>query len=218
MSSTRTRALRASATLALPTAALGVTFGVLAAPVLGTLPAIVMSAVVWSGGAQFGALTVLAGGGGVALAAGTGLLANARFVPMGIGFAPSLPGSPLRRALAGMLVVDASFALAHRGEGRFDPEVVVWSAPLQYLGWVLGTIAGALGASTLASPTSLGLDVLFPVFYLGLLVPELRAAGRPLAVAVAAAVVAMALVPITPEGVPVLAAAATALLGLKGQP
>jgi predicted branched-subunit amino acid permease len=95
---------------------------------------------------------------------------------------------------------------------------VVWSAPLQYLGWVLGTLAGALGASTLASPTSLGLDVLFPVFYLGLLVPELRAAGRPLAVAVAAAVVAMALVPITPEGVPVLAAAATALLGLKGQP
>jgi len=178
----------------------------------------VMSAVVWSGGAQFGALTVLTGGGGVGLAAGTGLLANARFVPMGIGFAPSVSGSPVRRALAAILVVDASFALAHRGEGRFDPEVVVWSAPLQYLGWVLGTIAGALGASTLASPTSLGLDVLFPVFYLGLLLPELRAAGRPLAVAVAAAVVALALVPITPEGVPVLAAAATALLGLKGQP
>ena len=215
MSSTRTQALRASATLALPTAALGVTFGVLAAPVLGALPAIVMSAVVWSGGAQFGALTVLTGGGGVALAAGTGLLANARFVPMGIGFAPSLPGSPLRRALAGMLVVDASFALAHQGEGRFDPEVVVWSAPLQYLGWVLGTIAGAFGASTLASPTSLGLDVLFPVFYLGLLVPELRTAGRPLAVAVAATVVALVRVPVAPDGVPVLAAAATALVGLR---
>ena len=215
MSSTRTRAVRASATLALPTAALGVTFGVLAAPVLGALPAIVMSAVVWSGGAQFGALTVLTGGGGVALAAGTGLLANARFVPMGIGVAPSLPGSPLRRALAGVLVVDASFALAHQGEGRFDPDVVVWSAPLQYLGWVLGTIAGALGASTLASPESLGLDALFPVFYLGLLVPELRAAGRPLTVAVVATIVALVLVPVTPEGVPVLAAAATALLGLK---
>ena len=64
MSSTKTRAVRASATLALPTAALGVTFGVLAAPILGPLPAIVMSAVVWSGGAQFGALTVLTGGGG----------------------------------------------------------------------------------------------------------------------------------------------------------
>ena len=216
MSSTKTQAVRASATLSLPTAALGVTFGVLAAPILGALPAIVMSAVVWSGGAQFGALTVLTGGGGVGLAAGTGLLANARFVPMGIGFAPSVSGSPVRRALAAILVVDASFALAHRGEGRFDPEVVVWSAPLQYAGWVLGTVVGALGASTLADPSSWGLDVLFPVFYLGLLVPELRAAGRPLAVAAAATVVASVLMPVTPEGVPVLAAAATALLGLKG--
>lgn len=218
MSSTKTQAIRASATLALPTAALGVTFGVLAAPVLGALPAIVMSAVVWSGGAQFGALTVLTAGGGVGLAAGTGLLANARFVPMGIGFAPSVSGSPLRRALVATLVVDASFALAHQGKGRFDPAVVVWSAPLQYLGWVIGTIAGALGASTLASPKSLGLDVLFPVFYLGLLVPELRAAGRPLVVAVAAGVVALVLVPITPEGMPVLAAAGTALLGLRRLP
>jgi|SRR4051812_20140656 predicted branched-subunit amino acid permease len=215
MSSSKARAVRASATLALPTAALGVTFGVLAAPVLGAGPVIVMSAVVWSGAAQFGALTVLTGGGGVALAAGTALLANARFLPMGFAFAPSLSGSPLRRALAGMLVVDASFALAHRGEGRFDAEVVVWSAPLQYAGWVLGTVVGALGASTLADPGSWGLDVLFPVFYLGLLVPELRTAGRQLVVAGTAAVVALALVPVTPEGVPVLAAAATALLGLK---
>src|SRR3954453_4974845 len=179
MSSSKIQAVRASATLALPTAALGVAFGVLAAPVLGALPAIVMSAVVWSGGAQFGALTVLTGGGGGGLAAGTGLLANARFVPMGIGFAPSLSGSALRRAPAGMLVVHASFALAHQGEGRFDPEVVVWSAPLQYLGWVIGTIAGVLGASTLASPTSLGSARPSPVFSPALPSPGRRAPGVP---------------------------------------
>ena len=57
--------------------------------------------------------------------------------------------------------------------------------------------------------------MLFPVFYLGLLVPELRGAGRHLAVAAMAAVVALVLVPVAPEGVPVLAAAATALVGLK---
>jgi len=214
LTSTRTESVRASAPIALPTAALGVTFGVLAVPVIGVLPAIVMSAVVWSGAAQFGALTVLTGGGGVALAASTGLLANARFLPMGFALAPSLSGPPLRRFLTGMLMVDASFALAHRGEGRFDPGVVVWSAPLQYVGWLVGTAAGALGAS-LADPGRLGLDVLFPVFYLGLLVPELRGAGRPLAVAALAAVVALLLVPVAPEGVPVLAAAATALVGLK---
>jgi predicted branched-subunit amino acid permease len=215
VSSTRGQAVRASIALALPTAALGVTFGVLAAPVVGTVPAVVMSVVVWSGAAQFGALTVLTGGGGAALAASTGLLANARFLPMGFALAPSLMGSPLRRVLTGTLMVDASFALAHRGGGRFDPQVVVWSAPLQYLGWVAGTLAGALGASTLVDPEKLGFDVLFPVFYLGLLVPELRGPRRHLAVAALAAVVALVLVPLTPEGVPVLAAAATAVVGLR---
>ena len=78
-----------------------------------------------------------------------------------------------------------------------------------------GTLVGALGASALVDPEQLGLDVLFPVFYLGLLVPELRGAGRHLAVAALAAAVALVLVPVTPEGVPVLAAAATGLVGLR---
>jgi len=215
LTTTRTQVMRTSVAIALPTAALGVTFGVLAAPVVGAVAAVLMSAVIWSGAAQFGALSVLSGGGSAALAIGTGLLANARFLPMGFALAPSLSGSPLRRFVTGALMVDASFALAHRGEGRFDPEVVVWSAPLQYLGWLSGTIAGAVGAATLLDPEQLGLDVLFPVFYLGLLVPELRGAGRHLVVAALAGVVALALVPVAPEGVPVLAAAATALLGLK---
>ena len=215
MSTARSDALRASAPLALPTAALGVTFGVLAAPIFGAVPALLMSAIVWSGAAQFGALSVLAGGGGMPLAMGTGLLANARFLPMGFALAPSLHGSPLRRAGTGALMVDASFALAHRGEGRFDPVTVVWSAPLQYAGWVGGTAAGVAGASLFADPGRFGLDVLFPVFYLGLLLPELRGSSRRLVVAGMSALVALVLIPVVPEGVPVLAASATALLGLK---
>ena len=215
MSTARSVALRASAPLLLPTAALGVTFGLLASPVIGALPALVMSAIVWSGTAQFGAVSVLAGGGGVPLAMGTGLLANARFLPMGFALAPSLSGSPLHRARTGALMVDASFALAHEGEGRFDPVTVVWAAPLQYAGWVVGTAAGVAGASVLADPGRLGLDVLFPVFYIGLLLPELRGSPRRLVVAALSAVVALVLIPIVPAGIPVVAAAATALLGLK---
>ena len=215
MSTARSVALRASAPLLLPTAALGVTFGLLASPLIGVLAAVVMSAIVWSGTAQFGAVSVLAGGGGVPLAMGTGLLANARFLPMGFALAPSLSGSPWHRAATGALVVDASFALAHQGEGRFDPVTVRWSAPLQYAGWVGGTAAGAAGASMLADPGRFGLDVLFPVFYIGLLLPELQGSARRLVVAAMSAAVALVLVPIVPAGIPVLAAAATALLGLK---
>ncbi len=63
MSSTRSNAIRKSAVLALPTAALGVTFGLLASSILGVLPALVMSALVCSGTAQFGAVSVLTAGG-----------------------------------------------------------------------------------------------------------------------------------------------------------
>ena len=63
--------LRASIPLALPVLAIGVSFGLLAAPLLGAIPSVVMSAVVWSGTAQFAALTILSSGGGTALAAGT---------------------------------------------------------------------------------------------------------------------------------------------------
>jgi predicted branched-subunit amino acid permease len=215
MTSARATAMRGSATLLLPTAALGVTFGLLASPTLGGVATVVMSAVVWSGTGQFGAVSVLVAGGGMPLAAGTGLLANARYLPMGFALAPSLDGGPVRRGLTGLLVVDASFAMAHRGGGRFEPATVVWAAPLQYAGWVGGTLAGVAGASALADPQRLGLDALFPVFYLGLLLPELRGSARGLVVAAMAATVALVLVPFVPEGVPVLAAAAVALLGLR---
>lgn len=230
---------RASTPLLLPTAAVGVSFGLLAAPVLGVLPTVVMSALVWSGTAQFAALSILSAGGGAALAASAGLLSNTRFLPMGFAIAPSMNAPPLRRLLTGALLADASFAIGHRPGGRFDVPAIAWAAPLQYLGWLGGTVAGATGAQAVGDPARLGLDVLFPVFYLSVLIPELRPStvaghrtadaartpaaddpprrrGRqPLLAAALAAVVTLALTPVAPPGVPVLAAAAVALIGLR---
>lgn len=207
-------------------------FGLLAAPLLGVLPAIVMSAMVWSGTAQFAAMSIVSSGGSTALAAGAAVLANARFLPMGFAVAPSMRGGRLRRLATGCLLADASFVIGHREEGRFDVTAIAWAAPLQYLAWNLGTVAGALGASAVGDPDRWGLDVLFPVFYLSLLLPELipRTSGeskpseataprpradRPLVVAGLAAAVTLVLTPITPPGVPVVAAAVTALIGLQ---
>ena len=47
--------VRAGVPLMLPTLAIGVSFGVLAAPVLGAVPSVVMSVVVFAGGAQLAA-------------------------------------------------------------------------------------------------------------------------------------------------------------------
>jgi predicted branched-subunit amino acid permease len=211
----RVTGLRASAVVFLPTVAIGVTFGVLADSVMGAVPAVIMSALVWSGTAQFAALTALGGGAGGALAAGTGLLTNTRYMPMGFAIAPSLDAPAWRRALTGALLVDASFVIGHRHGGGFDIEALEWAAPVQYTGWVGGTALGVLGSSLLADPGRLGVDVLFPVFYLGLLLPETARSKRAVMVALLSAIVTTGLIPIVPEGVPVLAGATTALLGIR---
>jgi predicted branched-subunit amino acid permease len=156
--------LRVTMPLALPIAAVGVSFGLLAAPLLGAIPSIVMSGVVWSSTAQFAALTILASGGGTALAAGAGLLANTRFLPMGFAIAPSMAGGPLRRLLQGALLLDTSFVIGHRGGGQFDIGAIVWAAPVQYVSWIAGTIAGVAGATAIGDPSRWGIDVLFSGF------------------------------------------------------
>ena len=234
--------LRASMPLALPIVAVGISFGLLATPLLGPIPSVVMSAVVWSGTAQFAAVTILTSGGGTALAAGAGLLANTRFLPMGFAIAPSMRGGRLRRLLRGALLADVSFVIGHRGGGQFDISAIAWAAPVQYVAWVVGTVAGVAGATAIGDPSRWGLDVLFPVFYLSLLLPELfperlRRGGRrtsrqsdhassgfsrgasrnlrPIMVAALAAAITLALTPVAPAGVPVLVAAAAALIGLR---
>ena len=79
-----------------------------------------MSAIVFAGSAQFAVVSILAGGGGPAAALAAAALMNSRFLPMGAALAPSLPGGWLKRAAQGQTVVDVSWAMANRGEGRFD--------------------------------------------------------------------------------------------------
>src|SRR5690349_17091044 len=74
--------------LPLPTLALGVSFGVLARPVMGPAAPIAMSILVFSGAAQFAALSVLAAGGGALAAITAGMLLNARWLPMGFAIGP----------------------------------------------------------------------------------------------------------------------------------
>jgi predicted branched-subunit amino acid permease len=135
------------------------------------------------------------------------MLLNLRFVPMGIAIAPSLRAGPLGRALRGQALVDASWALANRGGGRFDIDFLLGSTLAQYPAWVGGTALGALAGGLVGNPRTLGLDAIFPAFFLGLLVAELR---RPRARPVSAlgAVVALVLTPLTPAGVPIIMAAA----------
>lgn len=195
---------------------LAVSFGVLAEPVIGGVPAIVMSAILFAGSAQFAAVAVLAAGGGPASAIAAGLLLNARYGPMGIALAPSLRGGPIRRAAIGQGMIDFSWAAASRGGGRFDPPFMLGGTLPSYPAWVGGTVIGVLAGDVIGDPEALGLDALFPAFFLCLLVEGELRPGPPLVVAALGCVIALILIPFTPAGIPVIAASAAGLLGLRG--
>jgi len=193
---------------------LATSFGVLAIDVgMPGWAAVLMSAIVFAGSAQIAALGILGAGGGLGSALGAAALMNSRFLPIGLAFAPSLPGHPLSRAAQAQAVVDVSLVVAEDGRGGFDRGLLFGSTAIQYLTWVGGTAAGVLAGGVLGDPEALGLDAIYPTFFLALMVGELRS-GRAWGVATAGALIALALVPIAPPGVPVLAASAATLIGL----
>ena len=197
--------------------AIAFSYGVLARPVMGTIAPIVMSVVVFSGAAQFGSLAILAAGGSASAAIAAGVLLNARYLAMGIGLAPSLRGRPLSRAAFAMAIVDSSWAAASREDGSFDPWYMVGVTAPQYPGWVLGTVIGVLVGRALGDPNALGLDALFPAFFVALLFEEVRGRRR-VAAAAGGAGIALVLTPLAPPGLPILAAALAAIAASRMRP
>ncbi len=207
--------LRTGLPVAIAGLALAMSFGVLATPVIGGLEAIVMSAIVFAGSAQFGAIAVLAAGGGPLAAILAGILLNSRYVPMGLALAPSLEGGWARRALTAQALVDFSWAASMRGDGRFDHRFMIGATVPMYLGWVLGTVIGVAAGDLIGDPDALGLDAIFPAFFLALLLEgDVSRTRKGIAAALLGAFIALLLIPIAPPGVPVIAACLAALVGL----
>ena len=210
--------VRAVAPLAIAVLGFGISYGVLArAAGMGVLAPIAMSMATFAGSAQFASASILDVGGTVAAAITAAVLLNARYAPLGVSVAPSLGGSWWSRFLHAQLVVDETWAVAAEGEGRFNPKVLVGAGVTLYSAWVLGTVAGVTFGDVIGDPDRLGLDAAFPALFLALLVPQLTS-RRAVAAAVLGATIALALTPFTPAGVPIVAASAACLLGLRRSP
>ncbi len=193
--------------------AFGASFGVLARSAgMGPAASIVMSATTFGGSAQFAAVSVLGSGGTLLAAIAAAILLNARYGPMGLAAANVFRGGRLRRLLESQLLVDESWALSHR-DGRFRRRVMLGAGAALYVGWNAGTALGVAAGDRLGDPATLGLDAAFPALFLALLAPLLRSPTAVTA-AVLGAGIALVLTPVTPPGVPVIAATAACLAGL----
>jgi 4-azaleucine resistance transporter AzlC len=208
--------IRQAAPLAVAVVGFGVSFGVLArAAGFGAVAPIVMSATTFAGSAQFAAVSVFSAGGSVAAAIVAALLLNARYGPIGVSVAPHLEGGTWSRFLQAQLVVDESWAISSEGGGRYNAGVLLGSGLTLYAAWVGGTILGSVLGEAFGDPSTIGLDAAFPALFLALLAPQLRGGTRPKQVAAVGAVIALALTPVAPPGVPIIAASAACALGWR---
>jgi branched chain amino acid efflux pump len=193
----------------------GASFGLVArAAGMGVAAPLVLSATTFAGSAQFALTSILADSGGAVAAIAAAVLLNARYAPISISVASLFHGRRLRRLAESQLIVDESWALSSRGDGRFDRRLLIGAGLLLYAAWLSGTAVGVFAGKALGDPKALGLDGAFPALFLALLVPQLRTRTATIAALLGGAI-ALVLIPLTPPGVPIVAASAACLLGLR---
>ena len=193
----------------------GASFGLVArAAGMGVAAPLVLSATTFAGSAQFALTSILADSGGAVAAIAAAVLLNARYAPISISVASLFHGRRLRRLAESQLIVDESWALSSRGDGRFDRRLLIGAGLLLYAAWVSGTAVGVFAGKALGDPKALGLDGAFPALFLALLVPQLRSRTATRAALLGGAI-ALVLIPVTPPGVPIIVASAACLLGLR---
>jgi 4-azaleucine resistance transporter AzlC len=192
----------------------GLSFGVLAdASGFGSPAAVVMSATTFAGAAQFAAISVLGVGGTVTAAILAAVFLNARYVAISVTVASIVPGGKLRRLVESQAIVDESWALSGR-RGSFEWPILVGSGLVFYVLWVGSTAVGTAIGDVLEDPSELGLEAAFAALFLALAMPYLRE-RRARQAAALAAVITLVLTPFAPAGVPIIAASAACLLGLR---
>ena len=192
----------------------GIAFGVACRRAgLSTLDALGFSALVFTGSAQFAAVSVLDDGGSAAAAVVAGLLLNLRSLAFGISLAPALEGPRWRRAVWSQLMIDESAAVASaQAERRWQRTGYLVTGLGVFVAWNAATVLGASILSEAGSlVTSLGIDATIPAAFLALLWPRLGA-GRTRAAAALGALLAFLLVPVAPAGIPVVAAGAAVIV------
>lgn len=162
-----------------------------------------LSLLVFAGSAQFSAAGMFGtAASGLSIVLTTFLL-NVRHVLYGVSLARSVPLRGVERPTAAFFLTDEAFGVATASRARTFRFLLGTELSL-YVTWNLATLVGALGATAIPDPARLGVDVVFPLAFLALLVPLVHTRAE-LAVAVASGTLAWALSKEVSAGLAVLA-------------
>ncbi len=197
---------------------------------------VALSVLVFAGGSQIAAVGVVLAGGSPLAAVLAGAVLNTRLLPYGFAVAdvvgsPDVAGDAgvagdaacwrarvaviAARLLAGRwlrqlagthVITDESVAFALRHSDPARRRSAFWACGVGlFVIWNLSVLLGVALGSTVRDTNAFGLDATFPAVMLALALPTLTSRSIRIA-AGAGAVIAVALTPVLPAGLPLLAA------------
>jgi predicted branched-subunit amino acid permease len=210
---------RDSLSVSITVGAYGTAFGAAAvANGFSVLQTCLLSLLTFSGASQFAVIGVLGAGGGALSGIATASLLGIRNGVYGVIMAPRLKVKGFKRIIAAQITIDESTAVALGQEVRGEKAMRqgFWLTGFGvFLFWNLFTLAGALGAQAMGDIRAWGLDSAVPAAFLGLVWPRLKT-NRDRVLAVGCMVFALAMTPILPAGLPIIATAFIAVVvGLR---
>jgi len=205
---------RDSLSVSITVGAYGTAFGAAAvANGFSVLQTCLLSLLTFSGASQFAVIGVLGAGGGALSGIATASLLGIRNGVYGVIMAPRLKVKGLKRIIAAQITIDESTAVALGQEVRGEKAMRqgFWLTGFGvFLFWNLFTLAGALGAQAMGDIRAWGLDSAVPAAFLGLVWPRLKT-NRDRFLAVGCMIFALAMTPILPAGLPIIATAFIAI-------
>ena len=201
----------------------GVSFG--AASVAGGLPwwvPVALSVLVFAGGSQIAAVGVVLAGGSPFAAVAAGAVLNTRLFPYGLAVADVITSAGdagagadgRRRGRQALACPARRHAPDHRRVGRVRAaagrparrRAAFWTCGVAlFVVWNVSVLLGVALGSALHDTNAFGLDSTFPAVMLALALPTLTSRSIKVA-AGTGAVIAVALTPVLPAGLPLLAA------------
>lgn len=219
MSATSKSTIRDSLSVSITVGAYGIAFGAASvAAGFSVLQTCLLSFLTFSGASQFALVGVMGSGGSALSGIATATLLGFRNGLYGLRMSPLLKTRGAKRILAAHVTIDEStgVALSQESLGQEAMRSGFWFTGIGvFIFWNLFTFAGALGAQSMGNPAAWGLDAAVPAAFLGLVWPRLTSLSDRI-LSVAAMVLALALTPFVPAGLPIIATAFLALaVGLR---
>lgn len=208
-----TPAARAGLAIAVAISLYGISFGALAvAAGLSIWQTVALSALMFTGGSQFAFIGVISSGGAGAAAFSAATLLSVRNTIYAVQLKALLNPAGAKKYAAAQVTIDETMATATAQSTPAEQRRGFWVTGIAcWTGWNVATVIGALLGDFIAEPEALGLDGAVVAAFLGLLWPRLKS-REPWALAVVAALVTTLTMPLVPSGVPILIAAAVAIV------